>query len=242
LGAATESATAIGVCGGDGSINTAAQIALEHDKPLVVVPGGTFNHLSQALGIECVEDAVEAVKAGRAAEVDVATIDGHVFLNTASFGSYVELVDAREKLENSIGKWPAVLVALIRVLRGSDPVEVEIDGHDRRIWMAFVGNCRYQPSGFAPSWRERLDDRKLDVRYVDASQAWARLRLVTAIVSGRLGRSKVYKQTVVEEFRLRSRQGPLRLARDGETFEGSDDIVIRKLPERLRVFVPQENQ
>ncbi|MDQ3962823.1 MAG: phosphatase PAP2 family protein, partial [Actinomycetota bacterium] len=39
-----EDATAIGIAGGDGSVNTAAEVALKAQKPLVVVPAGTLNH------------------------------------------------------------------------------------------------------------------------------------------------------------------------------------------------------
>ena len=242
LDSSADHACALGVSGGDGSINTAAQVALDEDMPLVVFPTGTFNHLTGALGIECIEDSVEAVKSGEAVGVDVATIDGQVFLNTASFGGYVEFVDAREKLEKRIGKWPAVVVALVRVLRSYKPIEVEIDGKPVKVWMAFIGNCRYHPAGFAPSWRERFDDELLDFRYVDGTSPWARLRLVLAVLTGRLGRSKVYHQTCVKRLSIKSTNGPLRLARDGETFEGSDDIVVEKLPDRLAVYVPHSKK
>lgn len=235
-----DEAIGLGIAGGDGSVNTAAQIALDEDKPLVLVPSGTFNHLGGALGIETVEDSVAAVKDGHAVEIDVATIDGKAFLNTASFGGYVEFVDARQKLEGRIGKWPAVIVALIRMLRSYEPEQVEIDGKEARVWMAFVGNCRYHPSGFAPSWRERLDDGMLDFRYVDGSAPFARARLILAVLTGRLGRCRAYHQTVVERVTIRSLNGPIRLARDGETFDGSDNIVIEKLPKRLVVYVPTE--
>ena len=232
-----ERARALGVSGGDGSINTAAQVALEHDKALAVFPSGTFNHLAGALSIETVDDTVAAIEAGEAVGVDAATIDGHVFVNTASFGAYAELVDMREKLEEKLGKWPAVVVALVRVLRHAEPVSVEIDGRPRRVWMAFIGNCRYSPSGFAPSWRRRLDDEQIDFRFVDASPRFARTRLVLAVLTGRLGRCKVYEQVVVKELRIRSLQGPLRLARDGETFHSStEEVVVRKLPKRLAVY------
>lgn len=236
--ALSNGALAVGVSGGDGTINTAAQVALDARKPLVVVPGGTFNHLTQAVGIESVEDAVQAVKAGEAVGVDVATVGGRAFLNTASFGSYVELVDAREKLEESIGKWPALVVALIRVLRHSEPIDVEIDGEPKRVWMAFIGNCSYHPSGFAPTWRERLDDGLLDFRYVTGDQPYARTRLVLAVLTGRLGRSNVYRQARVERFTLRSLDGPLRMARDGETFEAAEEVVVEKLGRRLTVYAP----
>jgi undecaprenyl-diphosphatase len=238
---ATEHALALGIAGGDGSINTAAQVAMDNEKPLVVFPAGTLNHLTGALGIDCVDQSIQALKDGEAVGIDVATIDNHVFVNTASFGAYVELVDMREKLEKRIGKWPAVVIALIRVLRHSEPVCVEIDGDQKKVWMAFIGNCRYSPSGFAPSWRRRLDDEQIDFRYVDGSAPWARLRLIAAVLTGRLGRCKIYKQTVVDELRIRSLEGPLRLARDGETFEASsDEIVVRKLPKRLAVYCPHE--
>lgn len=232
--------TVLGIAGGDGSINSAAQAAITHGKPLAVVPAGTLNHLARDLGIESVADAVEAVKTGRAAAVDVARIDGKVFLNTASFGSYVELVDARERLEGTIGKWPAVMVALTNVLRSSSPIEVEIDGRRRSIWMIFIGNCRYHPSGFAPSWRERLDDGLLDVRIVDGTQPWARTRLLFSVLSGTLGKCAVYEQTLVKQLKVRTVDGKsIRLARDGETFAGSAEFVVDKLDGPLPIYVPQ---
>ena len=235
-----DGARAIGVAGGDGSINAAAEVACAAGIPLVAVPAGTLNHLGRDLGLSTVAQVVEAVREGEGVSIDVATIADRVFLNTASFGSYVDLVDARERLERRIGKWPALAVALFHVLSTADPVRVRIDGRDRRIWMIFIGNCRYHPQGFAPSWRERLDDGRLDVRLVDATAPFARLRLLVSVLSGRLGRSSVYEQSLVSELTVESRQGPLRLARDGEVFDGPERFVVRKLPEPLTIYVPAD--
>jgi undecaprenyl-diphosphatase len=235
---AAASADVLGIAGGDGSINAAAAVAHARGKPLVVVPAGTLNHLARDVGLTSAADAVRAVADGNAVAVDLACIDGKPFLNTASFGSYVDLVDARQKLERRIGKWPAVLVALWRVLRRSEPVEVEIDGARRRLWMIFLGNCRYEPPGFAPSWRERLDDGVIDVRMVDAVPPLSRSRLLLAVLTGRLGRCVIYEQRFVHELRVRSLQGPLRLARDGETFDGSVEFTVTKLQEPLVLYRP----
>ena len=231
-------AVAIGVAGGDGTLNAGAAVAVAANKPLMVVPAGTLNHLARDLGLIGVADAAHAVKHGQTVAMDVGLIDGKTFLNTASFGDYVTLVDARERLESKIGKWPAAVVALVRVLRRAEPVEVELDGKARRLWMIFIGNCRYHPSGFTPSWRERLDDGLLDIRLVDASQPYSRTRLVAAILTGRLGRSRVYEQWRAERLEVKSTQGPLRLARDGETFDGSAEFSVEKQPRALAVFVP----
>jgi undecaprenyl-diphosphatase len=229
---------AIGVAGGDGSINAAAAVALDHRLPLVVVPAGTLNHLARDLGVETVGDTIDAVRAGHAAEIDVALIAGRPFLNTASFGSYVDLVDAREDLEGRVGKWPAMVVALARVLRHSLPVEVGLDGERRSLWLVFVGNCRYQPEGMAPTWRERLDDGQLDVRVVDASHPFCRTRLVMAALTGTLRRSRVFETWLTTNLQVSSTDGTLRLARDGETFNGAAEFEIAKNGARLAVYTP----
>jgi undecaprenyl-diphosphatase len=237
---AASEARAIGIAGGDGSVNGAAEEALAHNLPLIVVPTGTLNHLARDLGLASVQDSVDAVQHGHAAAVDVAAIDGKPFLNTASFGSYVELVDARQRLETRIGKWPAVLVALVKVLRSSEPVNVEINGEALQVWMIFIGNCAYRPQGFAPSWRERLDDGLLDVRTVDGRHPWSRARLVLALLTGRLGRCKVYDASLVRRLDVRFLDpGPVRLARDGETFEGSRHFKVEKRRPALNMYVPR---
>ena len=228
----------LGVVGGDGSLNTAAGIAHAEGIPLFAVPGGTLNHFARDVGLGSVDDAIAALAAGETLAVDVATIDGRPFLNTASFGGYVELVDARKRLEGRLGKWPAMVVALVQVLRRSHPTEVEIDGRYRKLWMIFVGNCTYQPHGFAPSWRPRLDDGHLDVRLVDAATPGARVRLVAAVLTGRLGRCRMYEELRVDELAVRRLDGDRRLARDGETFGGSAEFTIAKCAEPLLVYAP----
>lgn len=241
LSQAAPAARVLAVAGGDGSINAAAHVALAAGKPLLVIPSGTLNHLARDLGFETIEDGIRALKEGTLGEMDVAEIDGRPFLNTASFGSYAALVDARERLEERIGKWPAVVAALVDVLRKAQPVEVEVDGRRLRVWMAFFGNCRYRPSGFAPTWRERLDDGILDFRLVHAGHPLARTRLVTAVVMGRLGGCAVYEERLVRSVRIKSHGGTLRLARDGETFDASgDEVVVKKLDESLRIYANME--
>ena len=226
----------VGIAGGDGSVNTAAGLAAEAGKPLLVAPGGTLNHFAAALGINSVDEAADAVGRGCAVTVDRGLIAGHTFVNTASIGSYCDLVDAREKMEGRIGKWPAVAIALWRVLSRSEPVRMTIDGEPRCIWMMFVGNCRYHPAGFTPSWRERLDDGTLDIRIVDGSRPWSRAHLLFSVLTGRLARCRAYEQRFVKELAVSSLEGPLRLARDGETFDGPASFTIAKAEDPLIVY------
>jgi len=136
------------------------------------------------------------------------------------------------------GKGMATPIALARVLRRAQPHDIEIDGKPRRVWMAFIGNCRYVPSGFAPAGRERLDDGRFDVRLITAERPLSRLRAAFAALTGTLQRSRVYEEHVLDSFELRSRDGALHLARDGETWDGPATVKVTKLSEPLAVFVP----
>ncbi|MEJ7800606.1 MAG: diacylglycerol kinase family protein, partial [Ilumatobacter sp.] len=231
-------ARVLGVIGGDGTIGTAAAAAHDADIPLAVFPGGTLNHFARDLGIESMDDAVAAVRSGEVLDVDVGVIDDHLFLNTASFGTYSEFVDAREQYEDRIGKWPAVMVALWRTVLWCKPLEVTIDGEARRVWTIFVGNCAYDPPGFAPATRLRLDDGRFDVRIIDGTHPAARLRLVVAVVTGRVGKSAVYTRRVVEQMDAKVASATVDLSADGEIFVGSGSFSVEKHPRPLKVFAP----
>ncbi len=144
--------------------------------PFVAVPAGTLNHLARDLGLDTVDDAIAAVRAGTATRMDLGVAGDRCFVNTLTFGGYSQVVDTRERLEDRLGKWPALLVALVRELPRMEPLRVELDGQVRRVWLAWIGNCRYDPTGFGPSWREHLDDGLLDVRIVNGARRFSRTR------------------------------------------------------------------
>lgn len=232
-------ARVLGVAGGDGTVCTAANVALDRDIPLIVIPAGTLNHFARAIGIASIDDAIKAIREGAVASVDAAEIAGRTFLNTASVGIYSDLVDIREQLEGRFGKWLALVIALARVLRRARPTRLEIDGRSLTVWLAFAGNCRYSSDGLAPTRRERLDDGSLDVRYVLAGRRFGRLRLLGSAIVGRLDRTPVYNAYAARSINVRSLDTPVRLAYDGETFDGPSSFEIRKRNEHLRVVVPR---
>ena len=231
---------AIGAAGGDGTLAAVATLAADRDLPFVAVPAGTLNHLARDLGLGDVGDAIAAVRAGTASRMDLGMAGDRCFVNTLTFGGYSQVVDARERLEARVGKWPALLIALVRELPRMEPLCVEIDGDIRRVWLAWIGNCRYDPTGFGPSWREQLDDGLLDVRLVNGARRFSRTRFTVDVLTGRLRRCPVYEERVVQSLTVRSLDGPLRLAADGETYDGPDELEITKRPQALRVAVPPD--
>jgi len=58
------------------------------------------------------------------------------------------------------------------------------------------------------------------------------------VLTGRLAACGAYEQRYAREVHVKSLNGELRLARDGETFDGSEDFTITKADEPLLVYVP----
>ncbi|MFE2137997.1 bifunctional phosphatase PAP2/diacylglycerol kinase family protein, partial [Streptomyces sp. NPDC059466] len=232
---------ALGVCGGDGSVNAAARAAAERGLALAVFPGGTFNHFAQDVGVPGFEDTAAAVGRGEAVRVDLGVARPGTgcevrFLNTFSIGLYPELVRIRERLEDRWGKGPAAAVALVRVLRTATPVELRLNGRDRRLWLLFAGNGRYEPEGFAPAFRPRLDDGLLDLRLIDGAHRLARTRVVVSALVGALGRSRVYRAEAVPWVELAELGGTRTLAYDGEVAPAPEGLRLEKERRALVVY------
>ncbi|WP_436795591.1 diacylglycerol/lipid kinase family protein [Actinospongicola halichondriae] len=235
---AAAAGVALGVVGGDGTVNLAARAALDAGVPLVVFPGGTLNHFARDLGLDVVGDAIAAVRDGQVVAIDMGVIAERTFVNNASIGSYSELVDERERLEGRLGKWPAMVVALVRVLRRGRRFEITLDGDRRTVWMVFFGNGSYEPAGFAPSTRLDLVDGSIDVRLIDASAPFSRARLVAALLLGALARSRVYERRLTDRVVVDCvADDASRLAADGETFDGPASFTVGKRPMALSVYV-----
>ncbi|MEI5097612.1 phosphatase PAP2 family protein [Streptomyces sp. PmtG] len=242
LDKAAARARALGVCGGDGTVNAAAAAALRHAVPLVVVPGGTLNHFALDVGAEDPREVARAVEAGDAVAVDVGRFsagrgDGY-FLNTFSLGVYPELVRERARWSPRIGGWPAGVLAAARVLRSDQrPLRAEFRGTERALWLLFAGNCVYHRLGLNPARRFDLADGLLDVRVVHGGRRPG-ARLLAAALTSPVERSPV--QTAVRRRTLRVESlGPgTAVAYDGELTRVEGELLIEKLPEALTVYRP----
>ena len=108
-GAVANGADALGMAGGDGSLAVVAAAAAAHGLPFVCVPAGTRNHFALDLGVDPhdVVGALDAFTDGVERRIDVADVNGRVFLNNVSLGIYGDAVRS-----------PAYRDAKMRTLRG----------------------------------------------------------------------------------------------------------------------------
>ena len=102
----------LGMAGGDGSQALVASVASQHRIPFVVVPAGTRNHFALDLGIDRddVRGALDAYHDGVDAVVDLAEVNGRVFVNNSSMGVYAAIVQSADyrdaKMQTVAGMLP----------------------------------------------------------------------------------------------------------------------------------------
>jgi undecaprenyl-diphosphatase len=235
-------ARVLGVCGGDGTVNAAAEVALRHGLPLAVLPGGTLNHFAHDLGVEGDRDLSHALRQGDAVRVDVGRFSSGatrgIFLNTCSLGVYPELVREREYWARLIGGWPAGVLGVLRVLRADHhPLRAELGGRTHPLWLLFAGNGTYHRMGLAPARRHDLADGLLDVRAVHGGRRPA-VRLLAAALAGPLTRSPAHAAVRVRRLCVDGVAPGTLLAYDGEVTEVQGEVTLQKIPGALTVYRP----
>lgn len=232
-------AEVIAVGGGDGTVATAAGVAVEAGLPLAVFPAGTFNHFAKDIGCDTVAKTVDAIRRGSVACVDLVCLnESQMVLNTASIGAYPAFVQQREKLEKRVGKPLAGLYAMLHTLRHDEPVRISYDNKTLLTSLFFLGNSLYLPTGFAPSRRTRMDDGLIDVRMLEAGRRFSRSRILAALALGRLERSPLYHELQVPEFAFTAVDGPTVIACDGEVGDEYEKASFTAKYRILPVFRP----
>jgi diacylglycerol kinase family enzyme len=94
--AVRDGADALAMAGGDGSQAIVAAAAAKHGLPYACIPSGTRNHFALDLGVDRddVVGALDAFVDGRERVVDLAEINGRVFVNNVSIGIYADAVQS----------------------------------------------------------------------------------------------------------------------------------------------------
>jgi diacylglycerol kinase family enzyme len=169
--AVAEGADAVAMAGGDGSQAVVAEVAAEFDLPYACVPAGTRNHFALDLGVDRddVVGALDALVDGGERKVDLAEVNGRVFVNNVSLGLYAEAVQRSgyrdAKLRTLLDTVPDVLGP---DGRGLDLAWTGPGGHEHHSGTAIlVSNNRYRLGRAVGSGtRPRIDDGRLGITVV----------------------------------------------------------------------------
>lgn len=236
----------VAVAGGDGTLGTAAAALAGTGRPLGILPLGTLNHFARDAGIPTdLEGAVDAIANGVPRRVDIAEVNGKVFVNNSAVGLYPHMVRLREAQQaGGRSKRLAMLSASLATLRSfrKHRLRIHAPGLEAPIEtpLLFIGNNRYQVNLFGLGQREAIDQGELCLYAVRAHNRsrllWAGLRGIF----GRLDQQRDFVTAYVTEAEIASDRARLGVATDGEQQWMETPLVYRVRPGALTIMVPAE--
>lgn len=246
-GAVESGAAVIVAGGGDGTISAVAEHVARAGKVLGVLPLGTLNNFSKDLGIpQSLEGAVRTIARGEVREIDLAEVNGRIFLNNSSIGLYPKMVRRRIMQQQRLGqgKWNAAFWAWMRIFRISPFLKVHIrvgeKEFERKLPFVFVGNNEYEMELYNIGRRKSLDSGKLSVYFIHRGGRWGVTLLMLHTVFGRLRQWRDFEEVDTEELTIETKRRRLLVAFDGEVALLETPLRYRTLPKALKVIVPAE--
>jgi diacylglycerol kinase family enzyme len=240
---AIRSARAIGMAGGDGSQAIVAEVAMRHDVAYVCVPAGTRNHLALDLGLDR-EDVVAALDGftdGVERRIDLALVNGRVFVNNVSLGVYAEIVQSDRYRDAKLGTMQRMLPDLLGP--GAQPPDLRFaDGDGLRhetAQLIMVSNNPYALDRLLGAGsRPDLDTGRLGV-FAIAIQSSAQAAQLFALES--MGRGRTFGGWLEWSAPTFSVESSTAIAAgvDGEAMTFAPPLRFESVPGALAVLLPR---
>ena len=231
------------VGGGDGTVSAAASALVGTDTRLGVLPLGTLNHFARDLGIPAdFNEAAKLIAARKDRRVDVAEMNGRIFINNSAIGLYPLMVRDRDLQQKLLGrsKRLAMLVASVRALVRFKHHRLTLTVNDEKARvetpLLFVGNNDYRLDFAAAGERENLDDGQL---FVLVMRKNSRFGLIAASIRALFDRSRKEDMATldsVERLRVDSRRSSLAVSLDGEVVRAEPPLDYKIRKKALRVI------
>ena len=240
--AITQGGDVIGMAGGDGSQALVATVAAQHDIPYVCVPAGTRNHFALDLGLDRdnVVGALDAFYHGVERRIDLARVNGRIFVNNASMGLYAKIVQSQAYRDAKLKTAADMLPDMI----GPDALPFDLrfigpDGTERpTAHLLMVSNNPYQLDHLgSQGTRLRMDLGTLGVVAARIAGPAEAVQFVALEAAGRIRSFSGWLEWDTPEFRVDSGE-PIEIGIDGEAMLLRPPLVFEILPGALRARVP----
>lgn len=234
-------------CGGDGTQSAVAAALAGSEAVMGVLPGGTFNYFARDLGVgETIDDALETLRDGVPASIDVGCIENLVFLNNVSLGAYPHILKTRESIYRRWGRsrlaayW-SVLVAMRRLRHPMD-LAATIDGETRHFTTAlvFVARSAYQLDSFGLEGADAIRNGQFAVLVAKAKRPMPLMRSALRLAFGQSAKNSDFDLIVTDDLTITTDRSPLLVAHDGEKTMLASPFHLRVWHGGLKVLLPAD--
>ena len=244
--AVAEKAKLLIVAGGDGSVSAAAGELAGSSVALGILPLGTLNHFARDLGIPAdLANAAELIVTGKSTRVDVAEMNGRVFVNNSAVGLYPLMVVDRDSQRRRLGRSRrlSMFVASVRTLArfGHQRLTLTLNREKARLDtpLLFVGNNDYRLDIPGAGRRESLDDGRLTILVMRKKTRRGFLAATVRALIGRVRDDDMVRLDNAQRLRVDSRRSSLVVSLDGEVLRLPPPLDYRIRKRALAVIAPR---
>jgi diacylglycerol kinase family enzyme len=235
--------------GGDGTLNTIANVVAGSGKAYGVLPLGTHNHFAKDLGIPLdLEPAIDAIARGEVVDLPVGEVNGRIFLNFSALGFHPELVrhrDAQRKARDR-KKWTAMIVAFFRVFTRFPVIRVHLQTRDRLIKRytpsVIVCNNPHQMKVFGVESASVPERGLLNVYVARSHRRSSMIWLFIRAMFSRLNQAKNFEAMALPEVSIDTPRHSARVSIDGEVTDMRPPLRYKVRETGLRVLVPMKTE
>jgi diacylglycerol kinase family enzyme len=166
-----QGADGLAMAGGDGSQAIVAAAAARAGVPYASIPAGTRNHFALDLGVDRddVVGALDAFVDGRERVVDLAEVNGRVFVNNVSVGLYADAVQSAGYRDAKLRTLLDTIPEEVGPSAGSPAVRWRGGGgecHDAGVALLISNNPYRLGAVIAAGTRPRMDSGRLGVAVI----------------------------------------------------------------------------
>lgn len=234
------------VGGGDGTVRSGARIAMTNSKTLGILPLGTLNRMARDLEIPLdIASAAEALATSKAGVIDVASLNGKIFLCNSLIGLPPEYSTERQRMRGK--PWRERLVGYTRaiktILSSRKRLHITIDdGAEQKplrvISLAVANNAYCEEPGLGLV-RPNLDQGELAVYASRHRNGWAMVRAMIRAILGRWKGDPHLIQFRGHEITVRVARNWLRVSNDGEVETYATPLRYKSHPKALKILLPE---
>jgi|GEM_PF-2512155 len=221
--------------GGDGTIRTAAQYCAKTSKILGVLALGTLNHFAKELSLpQNPDEIITSLKEHTTTIVDLAEVNGHIFVNNSSIGFYPKFAKKRDLYTKKYNKWLSYFPSFIESFQKHESYSLMIKSDKLNILLRtsflMISNNIYSYEFPATVKRDSFNKGLLGIYYFKYGKM--RFLKIIRMFFNRKNNFEVKQSDQPVEIHF-DNQKKTTISLDGDTVKIDTPLRYRILPESL---------
>ncbi len=229
------------IAGGDGTVKLAADCAWEH-CPMAILPLGSANGLARCLGINSLDDALQALGKMETVGMDGIMIGDHLCLHLADFGFNANLIHRFEEGDSRgmIAYFKSSLAELFSTEISQFELETDREKIQIEAHMLVIANGDRYGTGAVINPQSSLADGWFEVIAVHVRDVEDLIQLSKGLISGEKVDGKAFRHWTLKNCKIRN-LSKAKFQIDGELMGTPSEIVVRIEPKIFRFVVNAQN-